>query len=46
VLRREALAKLLTDPGFQVQTGAPYTGFEHAVDHAIVRDLMVATKAG
>ncbi|HEY4106806.1 MAG TPA: hypothetical protein VGM44_23055 [Polyangiaceae bacterium] len=45
VLRRDALAKLLTENGFLPRTSAPYLGFEHEVDHAIVRDVMVATKA-
>jgi len=44
VLRRDALVDLLGRHGLAVRADAPYSGFEHRVDHAITRDLVVATK--
>lgn len=41
--RGDALA-LLADAGLEVRDGAAYRGFEHRVDQAIQRDIVVATK--
>ena len=41
---REQLAELLTVNGFQVCDGPGYLGFEHRVDQAINRDVIVARK--
>lgn len=41
--RPEALA-LLADAGLEVRDTAAYRGFEHRVDQAILRDVVVATK--
>lgn len=44
VLTREALEKILSDNGFAVFSGNPYDKFEHMVDRAIKRDIIVAEK--
>jgi SAM-dependent methyltransferase len=44
VAPREELADLLSDNGFTVLDSPGYRGFEHRVDQAIVRDLIVARK--
>jgi len=44
--RREQLAALLADCGFQVLDAPPYLDFAHRVDQAIHRDLIVARKPG
>ncbi|MDT0341098.1 TRM11 family SAM-dependent methyltransferase [Streptomyces litchfieldiae] len=44
VARREELAGLLGDHGFEVPDAEPYHGFRHRVDQAIVRDLIVARR--
>lgn len=43
VLRREALAKQLTDAGLTVCDSPAYSAFSHHVDSSIERDLIVAT---
>ncbi len=45
VLRHEKLASLLESHGFTVRESDAYRAFEHSVDHAILRDLIVATRA-
>jgi SAM-dependent methyltransferase len=42
VARREQVVELLADAGLEA---LPYQGFEHRVDQAIVRDLVVARRA-
>ncbi|ARQ68214.1 TRM11 family SAM-dependent methyltransferase [Streptomyces marincola] len=42
VARRDELAGLLAELGFEVMDAEPYHGFLHRVDQAIVRDLVVA----
>ncbi|MGF1660878.1 MAG: TRM11 family SAM-dependent methyltransferase [Kineosporiaceae bacterium] len=42
--RREELAAILADNGLTVMESEAYRGFEHRVDRAIVRDLIVARK--
>ncbi|BCJ34858.1 hypothetical protein Athai_23610 [Actinocatenispora thailandica] len=44
VSRRAQLAEILTDAGLTVLDGPAYQGFEHRVDQAIVRDLLVARR--
>jgi len=44
VARREALADVLARAGLEVCQGPAYDGFEHRVDQAIQRDLVVARK--
>jgi SAM-dependent methyltransferase len=44
VARRDRLAEILSGNGFEVQDSDPYLGFEHRVDQAIIRDLIVARK--
>lgn len=44
VARREELASILTDNGFDVPGSEAYRGFRHRVDQAIIRDLIVARK--
>lgn len=44
VARRARLAGILDENGFEVQESAAYLGFEHRVDQAILRDLIVARK--
>jgi SAM-dependent methyltransferase len=44
VLSRSELAQLLDRVGLVVRDSEPYRGFEHRVDQAIVRDLLVAHK--
>ncbi len=41
-LDRDRLAQLVAGAGFEVLDGAPFTGFAHAVDSAIRRDLLLA----
>ncbi|MFE0688673.1 SAM-dependent methyltransferase [Streptomyces sp. JH002] len=41
---RAELAEVLADAGFEVRDTEPYRGFEHRVDQAITRDLIVARK--
>lgn len=43
-LRYDGTAKLLEDNGFEVLKDAPYFGYKHRVDQAIIRDLIVAVK--
>ncbi|GAA4218410.1 TRM11 family SAM-dependent methyltransferase [Actinocatenispora rupis] len=44
VARRSDLAEILTGAGLTVLDGPAYQGFEHRVDQAIVRDLLVARR--
>lgn len=44
VAKREALAEVLARAGLEVCRGPAYEGFEHRVDQAILRDVVVATK--
>ncbi len=44
VAKREALAEALARAGLEVCDGPAYRGFEHRVDQAILRDLVVARK--
>ena len=44
VARREAAAKILADYGLHIADSGPYLRFEHRVDQAINRDLLVARK--
>jgi tRNA G10 N-methylase Trm11 len=44
VAERAELVALLTDAGLTVRDDGPYRGFEHRVDQAIVRDVVVAAK--
>jgi len=45
VARRDRVVALLDRTGFSVCASDAYLGFEHSVDQAILRDLVVATKA-
>jgi SAM-dependent methyltransferase len=42
VLRRDKLVQLLAENGLEVRTSLAHDGFEHRVDSAIQRDLIVA----
>jgi SAM-dependent methyltransferase len=44
VARREDAAQILADAGLQPQEEPPYRSFQHRVDQAIVRDILVASK--
>ena len=44
VLPKEQMRQLLSSAGLTVQTGGPYDRFEHRVDQAIKRDIVVAVK--
>lgn len=44
-LGRTELAGMLADAGLDVRDGGAWGDFEHRVDHAIVRDLVVAVRA-
>jgi hypothetical protein len=44
VADRTELAAIMSDAGLVVEDAAPYRGFEHRVDQAIVRDVLVAQK--
>jgi SAM-dependent methyltransferase len=44
VARTEQLAAILSGSGFAVQDSEAYRGFQHRVDQAIIRDLIVARK--
>lgn len=44
-LPRQTLVELLEQAGFQVMTEAPYATFEHFVEQAVTRDVVVARKA-
>ena len=44
-LPRATLVELLEGAGFQVMTEAPYDNFEHFVEQAVTRDVVVARKA-
>lgn len=44
VLPRAELVGILHKADLDVREGGPFEDFEHRVDHAIVRDLVVATK--
>ena len=44
VARREAVAEVLARAGLEVCRGPAYDGFEHRVDQAILRDVVVATR--
>jgi hypothetical protein len=44
VARRRQTVQVLVDAGLDVLDSAPYAAFEHRVDHAIVRDILVARK--
>jgi hypothetical protein len=44
VAGRAELTALVTDAGLTVHDAGPYLGFEHWVDQAIVRDILVATR--
>ncbi|MET0234495.1 MAG: SAM-dependent methyltransferase [Kibdelosporangium sp.] len=43
---RDTLAAVLRDNGLQVRDSEAYLGFQHRVDQAITRDLIVASKPG
>ena len=43
-LPRSALAELMEDAGFRVLTDAPYANFEHFVEQAVTRDVVVARR--
>ena len=43
-LKYDGTAKLLEENGFEVMREAPFFGYKHRVDQAIVRDLIVAVK--
>jgi tRNA G10 N-methylase Trm11 len=43
-LERGELAAMLAASGLEVMDSEPFLGFEHRVDQAIVRDLIVARK--
>ena len=45
VAGREQLCELAEKSGFSVRTSPSFSAFEHRVDQAILRDLIVATKA-
>ncbi len=42
--RRDRLRELLAEAGFEPLSGGPYDGFEHWVEQAITRDIVVARK--
>jgi SAM-dependent methyltransferase len=44
VAPRARLAEVVASSGFAVCDGAPFRAFEHRVDQAILRDVIVATK--
>ncbi len=44
VARRDAVAEVLARAGLEVCEGPAYDGFEHRVDQAILRDVVVATR--
>lgn len=44
-LPRKTLVELLEAAGFQVMLDAPYDNFEHFVEQAVTRDVVVARKA-
>jgi hypothetical protein len=44
VARREDLVELLAGHGLEVMSSAPFLGFRHRVDQAIIRDLVVARR--
>lgn len=44
-LPRETLIELMSTAGFQVLTDPPYSDFEHFVEQAVTRDVVVARKA-
>lgn len=46
VASRDQLTEVLTSAGLNVCDAEPYRGFEHWVDQAITRDLIIAYKAG
>jgi SAM-dependent methyltransferase len=46
VARRERLCEALARAGLEVCDGPAYRGFEHRVDQAILRDVVVARKPG
>ena len=46
VARREAVCEALARAGLEVFDGPAYRGFEHRVDQAILRDVVVARRAG
>lgn len=46
VAKREALAGALARAGLEICDGPAYQGFEHRVDQAILRDVVVARKPG
>ena len=41
-LKRSVLQKLMENAGFKVLTQAPYDSFEHWVEQAVNRDVIVA----
>jgi SAM-dependent methyltransferase len=44
VARREAAARILADYGLHIADSGPYLRFDHRVDQAINRDILVASK--
>ena len=42
--RRDQLSAIMASAGLQVPDGQEYLQFQHRVDQAIVRDLLVARK--
>jgi hypothetical protein len=44
IAARDAVAEVLAGAGLEVADSAPYLGFRHRVDQAIVRDILVARR--
>ena len=44
-LKRNTLRSLLADAGFEVLSGGAYDGFEHWVEQAVTRDIVVGRRA-
>ena len=44
-LKRERVRALLADAGFEVMHGGAYDGFEHWVEQAVTRDIVVGRRA-
>jgi SAM-dependent methyltransferase len=46
VARRDDAARILSDAGLEPLEDPPYLSFQHRVDQAIVRDILIASKPG
>jgi SAM-dependent methyltransferase len=44
VLKKEQIIDIMKASGYEVLSGAPYDGFVHRVDQAIIRDIIVGKK--